>query len=92
MKVIPIQITAEGVLIPRAYFPASAQLEIVIRADFVLLKTKTNGKPKAKKRRKKSDRYSFIGIGHSRDPQASMNAEEILEREIDPVRGWTVDR
>ncbi len=92
MKVIPIQITAEGVLIPRAYFPASAQLEIIMRADYVLLKPKLNGKPKPKKPRKKSSRYSFVGIGHSRNPRASTEAEEILEREIDPVRGWTVDR
>lgn len=92
MKLIPIQITKEGILIPRIYFPAASQVEIVMRADYVLLKTKTNGKAKSKKPRKKSSRYSFVGIGHSRNPRASIDAEEILEREVDPIRGWTVDR
>lgn len=92
MKVIPIQITKEGILIPRVYFPTASQVEVVMRDDYVLLKPKTNGKPKPKKRSKKSSRYSFVGIGRSRNPRASVEAEEILEREIDPVRGWTVDR
>ncbi|TAH53700.1 MAG: hypothetical protein EYC68_02840 [Chloroflexota bacterium] len=92
MAIIPIQITEEGVLIPRTYFPAASQLEVVMRDDYVLLKPKSNAKSKPKKRRKKSSRYSFIGIGHSRNPNASVEAEEILEREVDRVRGWTVDR
>lgn len=92
MKIIPIQITDEGILIPRVYLPAASQVEIVMRRDYVLLKTKANGKAKTKKRRKKSSRYSFVGSGRSRNPRASIEAEEILEREVDAVRGWTVDR
>jgi hypothetical protein len=36
-------------------------------------------------------RYDFIGIGHTRDPQASVNAEEILEREVKRESGWSLD-
>lgn len=91
MKFIPIQITDEGIIIPRIYLPANGQFQVVRRKEYVLLKTKGNGKPKPKKPRKKKSRYSFIGIGHTRNPRASVEAEEILEREIDPVSGWTVD-
>ncbi len=92
MNILPIQITEEGILIPRVYLPAASQVEIVMRDEYVLLRKKTNGKTKPKKRRKKSSRYSFIGIGHSRNPRASVEAEKILEREVDRARGWTVDR
>ena len=37
----------------------------------------------------KGRRYSFIGAGRTRNPRASVEAEEILERDVDSRDGWT---
>ena len=37
----------------------------------------------------KGRRYSFIRAGRTRNPRASVEAEEILEREVDRSDGWT---
>ncbi len=38
----------------------------------------------------KSRRFSFVGIGQTRNPNLSEEAEEILSREIDRADGWTL--
>ncbi|MCW5852879.1 MAG: hypothetical protein KIT87_22600 [Anaerolineae bacterium] len=35
-------------------------------------------------------RYSFIGVGQTSDPKASVDAEGILEREADTHQGWSL--
>jgi hypothetical protein len=35
---------------------------------------------------------SIAGIGTSRETDISEHAEEILAQEIDPIRGWGLDR
>jgi hypothetical protein len=36
------------------------------------------------------ERYSFIGIGRSGQPDLSRRAEEILEQEADRREGWSL--
>lgn len=92
MNILPIQITEEGILIPKVYIAALGELELVVTEEFVLLRPKPttatfvvtdDSAPKYD--------YDFIGIGHTRDPQASVNAEEILEREIKRESGWSLE-
>lgn len=35
-------------------------------------------------------RYSFVASGRTRNPRASREAEDLLEREVDPQDGWSV--
>lgn len=92
MNVIPIQVTDEGVLIPKQYLHDADEVEVVVEADYVLVKPKrpdTDVEANAGSS-KPSHRYSFIGIGHTRDPKASMEVEDILERGADRRDGWTL--
>ncbi|MFN8499713.1 MAG: hypothetical protein U0641_17810 [Anaerolineae bacterium] len=85
MNVVPIQVTDEGVLIPKSYLHDADDVEVVVEEDYVLVR------PKRHEVREKGRRYSFIASGHTRNPRASAEAEEILEREVDRSHGWTVD-
>jgi len=94
MAVIPIQVTDEGVLIPKVYLHDASQVEIVVTKEYVLVRPKPSEPEPVKTEQSIAElkrRYSFIGIGHTRDPQASVNAEEILEREVKRESGWSLD-
>jgi len=94
MSVIPIQVTDEGVLIPKVYLHDAREVEVIVQDDYVLVRPKplapekvagdTDNLPLEK-------RFDFIGIGHSRNPSASVEAEEILKREIKRESGWSLD-
>ena len=88
MNVVPIQVTDEGVLIPRIYLPEAGEVEVVVTNDYILVRPKRTppptGEPGAQRRR-----YAFIGSGRTRNPQASAEAEQILEREVDRRSGWS---
>lgn len=94
MAVIPIQVTAEGVLIPKIYLHNAGQVEVIVTSEYVLVRPKLpkpEPAPSEQTIAQLKGRYDFIGIGHTRDPQASVNAEEILEREVKRESGWSLD-
>lgn len=86
MDIEPIRITTEGVLIPRHYLGDAKEFEIEIKNGFVLVRPK-NVQP-APLHPSESSRFSFVGIATSRNPNASLEAEAILAREL----GQHVDR
>ncbi len=91
MSVIPIQVTSEGVLIPKTYLADASEVEVVVGEDYVLVRPKfpsqnRSGMPDT------VHRYSFIGIAHTRNPRASVEAEEILEREANRRVGWELPK
>jgi len=88
MNVIPIQVTEEGVLIPKTYLPGAGELEIIDGPEYVLVRPKAPPVQPALLP-SKSRRFSFVGIAHTRNPRASVEAEEILEREVDRRTGWS---
>ena len=98
MQLLPIQVSDEGVLIPIAYLGYSTEIEIVTTPDYVLVKPKSSPQPEEEpvngvhKPATKSRRYRFIASGRTRNPNASVEAEEILTREIDNRRGWSVEQ
>lgn len=88
------QVTDEGVLIPKVYLHDASQIEIVVTKEYVLVRPKLSEPESVQTEQTIEElnrRYSFIGIGHTRDPQASVNAKEILEREIKRESGWSLD-
>ncbi len=87
MSVIPIQVTAEGVLIPKMYLDDASDVEVVVGEDYVLVRPRLATQTQSGERRS-GHRYSFIGIAHTRNPRASVEAEEILEREVNRRVGW----
>ena len=87
MNVVPIQVTDEGVLIPKVYLHDAGEVEVVVSKDYVLVRPK-NPVQSGGDAPKTGRRYSFIGIAHTRNPRASVEAEEILEREVDRRMGW----
>jgi len=87
MNVQPIQVTKEGVLIPREYLSGASEFELELTNDHLLIRPKVNGQPSVKEEK---PRYSWIGIGHSGNPNASVEVEEILAKEIDRRSGWTL--
>lgn len=91
MSVLPIQVTNDGVLIPRVYLDTAGEFELVVTDDYVLVRAKVSSSPSVSDLEPVETRFDFIGIGHTRDPQASINAEEILEREIKRDSGWSLD-
>ncbi|KAA3658461.1 MAG: hypothetical protein DWQ04_25060 [Chloroflexi bacterium] len=80
MNVQPIQVTKEGVLIPRKYLPGADEFEFVVSEDHVLIRPKTNGEQSLLP--SESSRFSFVGIAKSSNPDASADVEEILRREM----------
>ena len=80
MDIDPIRVTSEGILIPRHYLGDAKEFDIEIKNGFVLIR------PKAVRpvplRPSESSRFSFVGIGTSRNPDASLEAEAILSREL----------
>ena len=94
MSVIPIQVTSEGVLIPKTYLRDASNVEVIVAEDYVLVRSKPLVPESAatdQETAQPESRYDFIGIGHTRDPHASLNAETILEREINRTSGWSID-
>ena len=91
IEIAPIQVTDEGVLIPRQYLSDSDEFEIVLSETYVLVRPKKNG-PESNLLPSESSRFSFVGIAHTSNPNASKEVEEILEREIDRRSGWTLDK
>ena len=88
MTLDTIQVTQEGVLIPRHYFLQDAtEFEIELIDGSVLVRPKPSSAtlPEVHKR------FPWIGIGSSADPTASERVEEILAAEIDLRAGWTHD-
>lgn len=83
MNVVPIQVTDDGVLIPKTYLHGADDVEVVVEDDYVLVRAKKSGV------REVGRRYSFIASGRTRNPRASVDAEEILERETDRSDGFT---
>jgi hypothetical protein len=92
MNIVPIQVTEEGILIPKTYLDMSGELELIITDNFVLLRPKHDVPSDVVSETESPPyHYSFIGIGHTSDPTASVNAEEILEREIKRESGWSIE-
>ncbi len=91
MNVIPIQVTDEGVLIPKTYLREASEVEVIITEDYVLVRPKRPvvARESGARPPRKSRRYTFIGSGRTRNPQASAEAEQILEREADRRSGWS---
>ncbi|MFZ4656377.1 MAG: hypothetical protein ACOYNY_05175 [Caldilineaceae bacterium] len=90
MQMIPIQVTEEGVFIPKVYLRETNNLEVVLIDDYVLVRPhvtviESNAQASAAEAlpTKPTRRFSFIGSGHTRNPKASIEAEEILKREIE---------
>lgn len=98
MQMIPIQVTEEGVFIPKVYLRETNNLEVLVIDDYVLVRphsTVVESKAQASTTKvlppKPARRFSFIGSGHTRNPKASIEAEEILKREVDQREGWSLD-
>lgn len=87
MELIPIQVTAEGVVIPKTYLQGASDVEVIWSEEYILVRPKTHPVQKTDKSGK--HRYSFIGIAQTRNPTASTDAEEILAREVSPRSGWS---
>lgn len=79
MNVLPIQVTEEGVLIPRQYFPqGTAQYELELINGYVLVKPKQSDEPLGDV----YERFPWIGIAETSDPTGSERVEEILSAEF----------
>lgn len=98
MNIIPIQVTDEGVLIPRTYLPEAIDVELMTTSEYILVRAKKpvrpgNGEQKATigSGQTRGRRYTFLGSGHSRNPKASVEAESILEEEVDRLHGWSLE-
>jgi hypothetical protein len=77
MKTLPIQVTEEGVLIPKEYLQQANEFEVVIQNGDILVRPKQSEPlPDVHKR------FPWIGIGTSKDPTASERVEEILTAEL----------
>lgn len=99
MKMIPIQVTEEGVVIPKIHLRETHNLEVIVADDYVLVRPqpsaaveKTVGDATTKTLPSgRTRRFSFVGSGQTRNPKASLEAEEIPQREADPREGWSLD-
>lgn len=98
MPMIPIQVTEEGVFIPKIYLKETNNLEVVMVDDYVLVRPHVSAVEKSVRASvsealppKPTRHFSFIGSGHTRNPKSSVEAEEILQREIDRREGWSLD-
>lgn len=76
MNLIPIQVTDDGVLIPKQYLHDADEVEVVVEADYVLVRPKRSDTDVEANAglSKPAHRYSFIGIAHTRNPRASVEA------------------
>jgi len=94
MNILPVQITEEGVLIPRTYLHEAVEVEVVVTDEYVLVKAKPPAAESKTTQRpaRKPHRFSFIASGRTRNPRASQEAEEILEREVKRHAGWSVEK
>ena len=98
MNVIPIQVTEEGVFIPKTYLHDAGEMEVEMTADYVIVRPKAQTLVQGDELKLLRDtlvkqwRYSFVGIGRTRNPNASVQVEEILEREADRRQGWSLDK
>jgi hypothetical protein len=88
MDIIPIQVTDEGVIIPRIYLHNAGEVEVVVTPDYILLKPKAT--PADATKPDTPSRFDFIGIGESANPNLAEEAEEILTREIKQDSGWSL--
>lgn len=91
MDVIPIQVTAEGVIIPRVYLRDAEDVEVIVSDEFVVVRPRQRSEEASDKEAatpRSSGRYSFVGIGRSQNPRASEEAEAILERDVDRRNGF----
>ena len=88
MEKFPIQVTKEGILIPRRYFLQDAgEFEVELVDGYVLVRPKISEEPLPDVK----ERFPWIGIAETSDPTASQRVEEILAEEIDRRAGWTHD-
>jgi hypothetical protein len=80
MNLLPIQVTQDGVLIPRQYFPqGTAEYELELINGYVLVKPKlTPVEPLTDV----YERFPWIGIAETNDPTASARVDEILAAEF----------
>lgn len=85
MNVLPIQVTEKEIRIPREYLPDSDELELVFEQDYVIVRLKVIESPLADVKK----RFPWIGMGRSGNPNASIEAEEVLSRELHRRSGWT---
>lgn len=87
-KTIAVRVTAEGVVIPRSFLPGVDEVEIVYAADsFIVRPVVKMGQTAVR-----PPRYPFIGSAHTRRPTASADVETILELEVQPPGGWSLER
>lgn len=87
--VIPIQVTEEGVIIPKTYLRDASDVDVEVTPEYVIVKPREVPQS-ATPEPSQSQRYSFVGIGETRNPTASVEVEAILEREVTPRAGWSV--
>ncbi len=103
MKVQPIQVLKDGVLIPLEYLPDADEFEIEQVNGYVMVRSKPGGKKKSEKPEtdtvaadSKNDlpppRFSWIGSMRFDNPNLSVEVEDILEAEIDRRSGWTIKK
>jgi len=92
MNVFPIQVTDEGVLIPKVYLHDTNEVEVVVTNDYILVRPKRTSPSSTREPAAPRRKYAFIGSGRTRNPGASAEAEHILEREADRRQGWGLDR
>jgi len=80
MDILPIQITEEGVLIPKIYLQEADEVEVFVTNTYVLVKPKAVIPRRSKKQvSEKPHRFSFIASGQTRNPArfwASLGAWE----------------
>ncbi len=91
MNVIPIQVTDEGILIPKTYLHNAREVEVVMTPDFIILKPKAPLPASQTAEPSTTRRFDFIGIGETTNPNLAEEAEEILMREAKPDSGWSLD-
>lgn len=87
MDVLEVQVTKEGVLIPREYLQPADEFEAVVQNGDVLVRPKNATKDTNQEQ--KSWLHDLIGIAETKDPTASERVEEILTEEVTRRSGWT---
>lgn len=85
METVNVQMTDEGVMIPLEYLKNADDFEFEVRNGYVLVRPKRDDEAE----QKQGWPYEWIGIGKSKNPNASVEVEEILMAEIDRRSGWT---
>lgn len=80
MDDLQIKITNDGVLIPLDYLQHAREFELEVQNGDVLIRPKPEQASELLP--SESSRFSFVGIGKSRNPNASAEVEEILQQEL----------